>query len=88
MKFRIIRLIHNVGELKNEKGDFRIEYVIQKKNFWGRWVEIVQKELKPSRISHDTYADAEAYMIATYMGHGFCEQIGNEYRYTEYSYGF
>jgi hypothetical protein len=86
MKLRITKLIHNVGELKNKNGKFTIEYIIQKKNFWGRWVEIMKTEIDPKRISHKTYEDAEAHMFETYMGHGICEQVGNEYEYTKYTY--
>ena len=88
MKLRIVKLINNVGELKNKNGKFTVEYVIQRKNFWGKWMEILQKELDSKRISHETYEDAEAYMIAFYMGHGICEQVGNEYKYTAYTYWY
>jgi hypothetical protein len=86
MKLRIVKLIHNVSELKNKNGKFTIEYVIQKKNFWGKWVEIMKTEIDSKRISHETYEDAEVYMFATYMGHGICEQVGNKYEYTAYTY--
>jgi hypothetical protein len=46
----------------------------------------MQKEIEPKRISHKTYEDAEAYMVANYMGHGICKIIGNEYEYTAYTY--
>ena len=85
MRFRIVRLIHNVGELKFEDGHFTQEYVIEKKR-WGMWNEIMQTEVEPRRISHKTHEDAEAYMIANYMGHGICKIIGNEYEYTAYTY--
>jgi len=85
MRFRIVRIIHNVGELKNENGNFTQEYVIEKKRWWG-WTEVMQKEIEPRRISHKTYEDAEAYMVANYMGHGVCKIIGNEYEYTSYTY--
>jgi len=85
MKFRIVKIIHNVGELKFEDGHFTQEYVIEKKR-WGLWNEIMQTEVEPRRISHKTYEDTEAYMIANYMGHGVCKIIGNEYEYTAYTY--
>ncbi len=86
MVFRIVKIIHNVGELKHENGRFTIEYVIQRKNWLGIWKEIVSTELVPQRISHKSYEDAEAYMIANYMGHGICHNVGNIYEYVEYTY--
>ena len=87
MKFRIVQIIHNVGELKfEEHGNFTIEYVIERKNWFGKWKEIVSTELKPKRISHKSYEDAEAYMIANYMGHGICKNIGDYYEYEPYTY--
>jgi hypothetical protein len=86
MKFRIVEIIHHVDELKNDKGRSEVEYIIQKKNFWGEWIEIVQKEVESKRISHKTYSDAESYLMSEYMGHGMCEHIGNEYEYTPYTY--
>ena len=85
MKYRIVRIIHNVGELKKENGRSTQEYVIEKKR-WGLWNEVMQTEVETRRISHKTYEDAEAYMITNYMGHGICEIIGNEYKYTAYTY--
>jgi hypothetical protein len=86
MKLRIVQIIHNVGELQLNCGEPRIEYVIERKNFWGRWKEIFATELEPCRISHKTYADAEAYMMVSYMGHGECRKIGSEYKYIPYVY--
>jgi hypothetical protein len=87
MKFRIVQLIHNVGELKyGEHGRATIEFIIQKKNFWGVWKEIFVTEVKPKRIAHKSYADAEAYMISEYMGHGICTKNGNTYEYQSYTY--
>ena len=86
MKFRIVEIIHHVDELKNDKGRSVVEYIIQKKNFWGEWIEIVQKEVNSKRISHETYSAAEAYLMSEYMGHGKCEHIGNEYEYIPYTY--
>jgi hypothetical protein len=86
MKFRIVKLIHNVGDLKYENGRFTIEYVIERKNWLGKWKEIFNTELEPKRISHKSYEDAEAYMIANYMGHGICKKVGDEYEYTGYTY--
>jgi hypothetical protein len=86
MKFRIVEIIHCVNELKNSNGRSKVEYIIQKKNFWGKWVEIVQTEVNSKRISHETYSDAEAYLMSEYMGHGMCEHIGNEYEYKPYTY--
>jgi hypothetical protein len=40
MRYRIVRIIHNVGELKNENRRFTQEYVIEKKR-WGLWSEIM-----------------------------------------------
>lgn len=89
MKFRIVQLIHHVEELSQENGGkSEIEYVIEKKNFWGKWKEIFATELEPSRIAHKTYEDAEAYMLQYYMGYGMCEKIGVEYKYTPYTSNF
>jgi hypothetical protein len=86
MKFRIIELIHRVNELSHENGRATIEFVIEKKNMWGCWKEVFMKELNPTRISHKTYEDAEAYLFSKYMGHGVCKRINNGYKYTPYTY--
>ena len=87
MEFRIVKIIHNVGDLKfEEHGNFTIEYVIERKNWLGKWKEIFSTELEPKRISHKSYGDAEAYMIANYMGHGICKNIGDYYEYEAYTY--
>jgi hypothetical protein len=86
MKFRIVQLIHNLGDLQLDYKKSSIEYVIEKKNFLGKWKEIFVKELDTQRISHKTYADAEAYMIVNYMGDGMCKRIGNVYEYERYTY--
>jgi hypothetical protein len=87
MKFRIVEYTHCVDDLKSDiqNSRCRIEYVIEKKTFFG-WKEIINKELRSKRISHKTYEDAEAYMMKNYMGHGVCRKIGVEYEYTEYTY--
>lgn len=84
-RYRIVELIHNVGALGQKNGRYTIEWVIETKGFWG-WKEVMRSEVDPKRISHKTYADAEAYMVANYMGHGICKRINNEYIYTPYSY--
>lgn len=85
MKFRILQLVHNVAALSNEDGRYSIEYIIQKKTFWG-WKEIFSHEIKSHRISHKTFEDAESYMMANYMGHGMCTINGNVYTYEPYTY--
>ena len=87
MKFRIVEYTHCVNDLGRENGRARIEYVIEKQTWLG-WKEILKKELKSGRVSHETYQDAEAYLYSKYMGHGMCKKIGNEYQYTEYTYDF
>jgi len=86
MKFRIVEYIHRVNELGLENGRSRIEYVIEKKKWLCGWKEVFHKELTSKRISHETYKDAEAYLMTNYMGHGICKKIGNEYHYTAYTY--
>jgi len=86
MKFRIVQLIHNVEELSLDNGGrSSIDYVIEKKNFWGRWKEIRAVELESNRIAHKTYEDAEAYMLHYYMGCGECRCIGSEYEFIPYT---
>jgi hypothetical protein len=88
MKFRIVQLIHGTANLKNEDCNSTIEWIIEKKNFWG-WREVFQKELYSERISHENYLDAEAYMVSNYMrGDGLLRKNGNVYTYTRYSYHF
>jgi len=87
MKFRILQLVHHVDRVSQEKANPEIEFVIEKKNFWG-WKEIFGYEIKPKRISHKTYEDAESYMMSNYMGHGICTINGDVYTYEPYSYGF
>lgn len=80
-KFRIVRLIHDVN-----MDDRYNEWVIEQKKFW-RWKEIVRWEGPKSKlISHKSYEDAENYMFKKYMGHGICEQNGNVYKFTNYTY--
>ena len=86
MKLRIVEYTHCVNDLGRENGRARIEYVIEKKTYWFGWKEIFNTEIKPKRISHETYQDAEAYLYSNYMGHGMCKKIGNEYEYTDYTY--
>lgn len=85
MKFRIVEYIHCLNELEQEKGRASIEYVIEKKTFFG-WKEVFNTELTPKRISHKTYQDAESYLYSNYMGHGMCTKIGVEYQYLPYTY--
>lgn len=87
MKFRIVELIHCVNELGTTNGRASIEYVVERKTFFG-WKEIFNTELEPKRISHKTYQDAEAYLYSKYMGHGICTKIGVEYKYEPYTYNF
>lgn len=75
-----------MADLKQENGRSNLEYIVQKKNWLGRWKEVMSTEVSSRRIAHKTYADAEAYMLAEYMGHGICEKIGIEYHYTPYTY--
>lgn len=85
MEFRIVELIHCVNELGITNGRARIEYVIERKTWFG-WKEIFNVELKSKRISHKTYQDAEAYLYSNYMGHGMCTKIGSKYKYEPYTY--
>ena len=87
-KYRIVKLIHNVSGLSEMPCRAEIEYVIQKKNWLGRWKEVMVTEISTKRISHKTYEDAEAYMILEYMGNGRCEKIGVEYHYIPQSFHF
>lgn len=87
MKFRIVEYIHHVDLLKDDNtyNQPTVEYVIEKKKLFG-WEEVVKKELIPTRVSHKTYEDAEAYLYSKYMGHGYCKKIGNVYEYHAYTY--
>lgn len=80
MKFRIVKLIHDV-----HSNDRKIEYIIQKKTLFA-WKEIFKTEIKPNRISHKTFEDAESYLFQNYMGHGLCTKVNNEYTFEEYQY--
>jgi hypothetical protein len=44
MKFRIVRIIHNVNELKFEDGKFTQEYMIEEKRY-GLWKEVMQTDI-------------------------------------------
>ena len=80
MKFRIVELF------RKPDGQQPKRFVIQKRNFWGVWREVFAKEVKYKRICHASYQDAEAYMLANYIGDGSCEKIGVEYKYTRHNY--
>jgi hypothetical protein len=88
-KFRIIELVHNVSDLGKENSRSKIEYIIQKKHWLFGWVEIFNREeTNVSRVSHESYKEAESYMIENYMRDGMFKKIGCEYHYEAYSYGF
>ena len=82
-KYRIVKLTHNSGS-----SDRAIEWVIDRKSFWG-WKEIMNIQgPKVDRVSHMSYENAELYLFNTYTGHGICKLHGGIYTYTEYSYGY
>lgn len=80
MKFRIVKLTYNVNSKEKE-----VEFVIEKKCWWGQWKEVLHNEVKTKRVSHKTYEDAENYMMKEYMGWGVCKNVGSEYKYTSYT---
>lgn len=85
MKFRIVEHVYGTSCLKQEDKQADIEWIIEKKTFWG-WREIMHKELVSERVPHKTYADAEAYMITNYMlGDGWFRRDANVYTYTRYT---
>ena len=82
-KYRIVQLFHNANS-----PDRNIEWVIERKKFWG-WREIFHVEGPTrKRISHESYDKAEQYLLKKYTGHGICKRYGNFYTYEHYSYGY
>ena len=87
MKFRIVEYIHHVHELEFNPSKAKIEYVIERKGWFG-WKEISQKEIKDKKLSYKTYQEAEAYMFSKYMEYGWCKKTNNIYEYQAYFYYF
>jgi hypothetical protein len=85
MKFRIIQEVFGTAELRLKDGGIsETQWIIERKTFWG-WKEVLAKELVSERISHKSYADAEAYMISNYMsGNGRFKKNANVYTYEKY----
>ncbi len=80
-KFRIVEVISNSGHA-DRKGYWIVE---QKK--WFGWVEIYHNEgprFKP--VQHNSYEEAELYLLEKYTGHGECRVYGNVYTYQPYTY--
>ena len=80
-KFRIVEVISNSGHA-DRKGYWIVE---QKK--WFGWAEIYHNEgprFKP--VQHESYEEAELYLLKTYTGHGECRVFGNVYVYKPYNY--
>ena len=80
-KFRIVEVISNSGH-SDRKGYWIVE---QKK--WFGWVEIYHNEgprFKP--VQHNSYEEAELYLLEKYTGHGECRVFGNVYVYKPYTY--
>lgn len=82
-KYRIVQLCHN-----SYSDDREIEWVIEKKKFWG-WREVfhIEGHIK-KRIGHKSYKKAEQYLFKNYTGHGICQRYGSFYTYTPYSYSY
>ena len=80
-KFRIVEVISNSGH-SDRKGYWIVE---QKK--WFGWREIGCIEGPKYRcITHNSYKDAELYLLEKYTGHGECRVYGNVYVYKPYTY--
>ncbi len=81
IKFRIVEVISNSGHA-DRKGYWIVE---QKK--WFGWVEIYHNEgprFEP--VQHNSYEEAELYLLEKYTGHGECRVYGNVYTYQPYTY--
>ena len=80
-KFRIVEVISNSGHA-DRKGYWIVE---QKK--WFGWTEIYHNEGPNSKsVVHESYKDAELYLLEKYTGHGECRVFGNVYVYKPYNY--
>ena len=80
-KFRIVEVISNSGHA-DRKGYWIVE---QKK--WFGWTEIYHNEGPNSKsVVHESYKDAELYLLEKYTGHGECRVFGNVYVYKPYTY--
>ena len=80
-KFRIVEVISNSGHT-GRKG----HWIIEEKKFFG-WKEITQKEgPKNKLVEHESYEDAELYLLNNYTGHGECKVYGNVYTFRHYTY--
>jgi hypothetical protein len=80
-KFRIVEVISNSGHA-DRKGYWIVE---QKK--WFGWTEIYHNEGPNSKsVVHESYKDAELYLLEKYTGHGECRVYGNVYTYQPYTY--
>lgn len=80
-KFRIVEVVSNSGN-SERKGT----WIIEEKKFF-RWREIVNNEgPKTKSVQHNSYKDAELYLLEKYTGHGECRVYGNVYTYEPYTY--
>ena len=79
-KYRIIKLMHDVGS----RGE---EFVIERRKMF-RWSEIMRTEIQHKRISFETYEEAERYLKDNYCGHGLLTQSGNIYYFELYTYSY
>lgn len=81
IKFRIVEVIENSGS-----ADRKGHWIIEQKKLFG-WKEIYQNEGPRYRcITHNSYEEAELYLLNNYTGHGVCRKYGNVYTYNPYTY--
>ena len=82
-KYRIVQLFHSA-----DSPNRNIEWVIERKKFWG-WREIFHVEGPTRRrISHSSYDEAEKHLLENYTRHGICKRYGSFYTYEDYKYNY
>jgi hypothetical protein len=80
-KYRIVEVIKNSGH-----ADRKGFWVIEENGFFG-WRGIYNNEgPRSKRVQHDSYEEAELYLLEKYTGHGECRVYGNVYTYQPYTY--
>ena len=80
-KFRIVEVIEN-----SVSADRKCYWIVEQKKLFG-WSEIGCNEGPRYRcITHNSYEEAELYLLNNYTGHGVCRRYGNIYTFKHYTY--
>ena len=69
-----------------QEDDLDTSWIVEQKKLFG-WSEIGCNEGPRYRcITHNSYEEAELYLLNNYTGHGVCRRYGNIYTFKHYTY--